>query len=162
MRYRITILSVAILCSFSQQANADIVLGAAGNFAVLGGSAVTNNGPSVIDGGDVGVSPGTSIAGFPPGIITPPFSMHAGDAVAVQAQNDLATAYNFAAGLAPTQNLTGQNLGGLTLLPGVYFFSSTAQLTGILTLNDEGNSNAQFVFQIGSTLTSAANTDSTF
>ena len=83
--------------------------------------------------------------------------MHAADAVALQAQNDLTTAYNAAAGLAPTQNLTGQDLGGLTLTPGVYFFSSSAQLTGTLTLNDLGDPNAQFVFQIGSTLTTASN-----
>jgi type VI secretion system secreted protein VgrG len=68
----------------------------------------------------------------------------------------LTTAYNQAAGLAPTQNLTGTDLGGLTLTPGVYFFSSSAQLTGTLKLNDLGNPNAQFVFQIGSTLTTAS------
>jgi type VI secretion system secreted protein VgrG len=73
------------------------------------------------------------------------------------AQLDLTTAYNAAAGLAPTQNLTGMNLGGLTLTPGVYFFSSSAFLTGTLTLNDMGNPNAQFVFQIGSTLITASN-----
>jgi hypothetical protein len=136
---------------------APINLGTAGNFAVLAGTTVTNTGPTVIDGGDVGVSPGTAITGFPPGATVPPFTTHSADAVAAQAQLDLTTAYNAAAGLAPTQDLTGQDLGGLTLTPGVYFFSSSAQLTGTLTLDDQGNPNAQFVFQIGSTLTTASN-----
>ena len=104
----------------------------------------------------MGVSPGSAITGFPPGIVQAPFTFHAGDAVALQAQNDLTTAYNQAAGLAFTSNLTGQDLGGLTLTPGVYFFSSSAQLTGALTLNFQGNSDAEFVFQIGSTLTTAS------
>jgi hypothetical protein len=152
------LLVITALAVFPLQVKAaGITLGTAGNFAVLAGSTVTNTGSSVINGGDVGVSPGTAITGFPPGAITPPYTMHAGDAVAAQAQNDLTTAYNAAAGLAPTQNLTGMDLGGLTLTPGVYFFSSSAQLTGTLTLNDEGNPNAQFVFQIGSTLTTASN-----
>jgi hypothetical protein len=133
-----------------------INLGTAGNFAVLAGTTVTNTGPSVMDGGDGGVSPGSAMTGFPPGATVPPFTLHAADAVAAQAQLDLTTAYNAAAGLAPTQDLTGQDLGGLTLTPGVYFFSSSAQLTGTLTLNDQGNPNAQFVFQIGSTLTTAS------
>jgi hypothetical protein len=139
-------------------ARADSVnLGTAGNFAVLAGSTVTNTGPTVINGGDVGVSPGTAITGFPPGIVVPPFIIHSADAATLQAQNDLTTAYNAAAGLAPTQDLTGQDLGGLTLLPGVYFFSSSAQLTGTLTLNALNDPNAEFVFQIGSTLTTASN-----
>jgi hypothetical protein len=139
-------------------ARADSVpLGTAGSFAVLAGTTVTNTGPTVITGGDVGVSPGTAITGFPPGIVVPPFSIHSADAAALQAQNDLTTAYNAAAGLAPTQNLTGQDLGGLTLTPGVYFFSSSAQLTGTLTLNALNDPNAEFVFQIGSTLTTASN-----
>jgi type VI secretion system secreted protein VgrG len=82
--------------------------------------------------------------------------MHIGDAVALQAQHDLTNAYNTAAGLSLTQDLTGQDLGGLTLLPGVYFFSSEAQLTGTLTLDDQGDPRAQFVFQIGSKLTTAS------
>jgi hypothetical protein len=140
------------------RANADTVdLGTAGNFAVLAGSTITNTGPTVISGGNVGVSPGSAITGFPPGSVTPPSTLHAADAVTLQAQTDLTTAYNVAAGLAPTQDLTGQDLGGLTLVPGVYFFSSSAQLTGTLTLNDLGDPNAQFVFQIGSTLTTASN-----
>jgi type VI secretion system secreted protein VgrG len=77
------------------------------------------------------------------------------DGVALQAQNDLTTAYNQAAGLALTATLTGTDLGGLTLTPGVYFFSSSAQLTGKLTLNGEGLADPVFVFQIGSTLTTA-------
>lgn len=151
------LLAVTALAGFPLQARATITLGTAGDFAVLAGSTVTNTGPSVIDGGDVGVSPGSAITGVPPGIVVPPFTMHGGDAVALQAQNDLTTAYNAAAGLAPTQVLTGQDLGGLTLVPGVYFFSSSAQLTGTLTLNAQGNPNAEFVFQIGSTLTTASN-----
>jgi type VI secretion system secreted protein VgrG len=159
MRYKTRILlSIILLAGFAPLAKGGaITLGTAGNFAVLAGSTVTNTGPSVINGGDVGVSPGSAITGFLPGIVTPPYTTHAGDAVALQAQSDLTTAYNAAAGLAPTQDLTGDDLGGFTLTPGVYFFSSSAQLTGTLTLNDEGDPNAQFVFQIGSTLTTASN-----
>jgi hypothetical protein len=152
------LLAITALAGFPLHAKADIMLGTAGNFAVLAGTTVTNTAtPTIIDGGDVGVSPGSAITGFPPGIIVPPFTTHAADAVALQAQNDLTTAYNAAAGLAKTQDLTGQNLGGLTLVPGVYFYSSSALLTGTLTLNDQGNPNAQFVFQIGSMLTTADN-----
>jgi Ice-binding-like/PEP-CTERM motif len=152
------LLALAAIALFYGQAQAaPISLGTAGNFVVLAGTTVTNTGPTVIDGGDVGVSPGSAITGFPPGSTVPPFTLHAADTVAAQAQSDLTTAYNAAAGLAPTQDLTGQDLGGLTLTPGVYFFSSSAQLTGTLTLNDQGNPDAQFVFQIGSTLTTASN-----
>ena len=157
MRSKIFILlAIAPLAAFPLEAQAAITLGTAGNFAVLAGSTVTNTGSTVINGGGVGVSPGTAITGFPPGTITAPYTTHSADATAAQAQNDLTTAYNAAAGLAPTQNLTGKDLGGQTLTPGVYFFSSSAQLTGTLTLNDQGDSAAQFVFQIGSTLTTAS------
>jgi type VI secretion system secreted protein VgrG len=149
------LLAITALAGFPLEARAAITLGTAGNFAVLGGSTVTNTGPSVINGGDVGLSPGPMITGFPPGIIVPPYSMHVMDAVAAQAQSDLTIAYGAFKALAPTQTLTGQNLGGLTLTPGVYFFASSAQLTGVLTLNDQGDPNAQFVFQIGSMLTTA-------
>lgn len=134
----------------------DVDLGKANNFAVLAGSTITNTGSTIINGGDVGLSPGTAITGFPPGVVSFPYTIHAADAVALMAKADLTTAYNAAAGLALTKDLTGQDLGGLTLTPGVYFFSSSAQLTGTLTLNDQGNPDAVFVFQIGSTLTTAS------
>jgi len=129
------------------------ILGTAQSFAVLGGSTVTNTGTTVISG-NVGVWPGEAITGFPPGSINGTF--HAGDAVAQQAQSDVTTAYNSLAGMAPNQNLTGTDLGGLTLTPGVYFFSSSAFLTGTLTLDGLGNPDALFVFQIGSTLVTAS------
>jgi uncharacterized protein with beta-barrel porin domain len=94
--------------------------------------------------------------GFPPGILVPPGAIHAGDAFAGQAQADLTTAYNSLAGRPSTANLTGQDLGGLVLTPGVYTFNSNAQLTGTLTLNAQGNPNAVFIFQVGSTLVTAS------
>lgn len=129
---------------------ASISLGTAGSFAVLGGSTVTNAGPSVING-DLGVWPGTAITGFPPGIVNG--TTYAGGAVAQLAQTDLTTAYNTLAGMTTTLNLTGQDLGGQTLTAGVYNFDTSAALTGTLTLSGPGD----FVFKIGSTLTTASN-----
>ena len=130
-------------------------LGTAASFGVLGGSAVTNTGPTVVNA-DVGLSPGTAVTGFPPGAVVGG-TIHAADGVALQAQTDTTTAYNVLAGQAcPGGNdLTGQDLGGKTLVPGVYCFSTSAQLTGALTLNALGNSASVFVFRIGSTLTTA-------
>lgn len=133
------------------------VLGTAQGFLVLGGAAVTNTGTTTVTGGSLGVSPGTAISGFPPGIVVPPGAIHAADAVAAQAQSDVTTAYNVLAGQARTATLTGQDLGGKTLIPGVYFFATAAQLTGPLTLDAKGDASAVFVFQIGSTLTTASN-----
>jgi hypothetical protein len=130
------------------------VLGTAEAFTVLGGSAVTNTGPTTVVG-NLGVSPGTAITGFPPGSVTGGV-IHSADAVALQAQTDVTTAYNLLAGLACDDDLTGQDLGGMTLTPGVYCFSSSAQLTGTLTLDAGGDPDALFVFQIGSTLTTAS------
>ncbi|MET0229711.1 MAG: ice-binding family protein [Rhodanobacteraceae bacterium] len=127
-------------------------LGQASDFAVLGGSAVTNTGGSLVTG-DVGTSPGTAITGFPPGTLSG--TLHSNDAVAQGGQSDLTTAYNALAGQACNTGLSGTDLGGLTLAPAVYCFSSSAQLTGTLTLDAQGNPNAVFVFQIGSSLTTA-------
>ncbi|MDL2334654.1 MAG: ice-binding family protein [Chloroflexota bacterium] len=128
-------------------------LGTADAFAVLGGSTVTNTGPSVVNG-DLGVSPGSAVTGFPPGNVNG--TIHAADAAAAQAQADLTAAYNNVAGQACDSDLTGQDLGGLTLTAGVYCFSSSAGLTGTLKLNAQGVSAARFIFQIGSTLTTAS------
>jgi type VI secretion system secreted protein VgrG len=159
---RLFALSSLLLSLLGLDASATSVvnLETAGSYAVLAGSTVTNTGSSVISG-DLGVWPGTAVTGFPPGIVAGG-TIHAGDAAAAQAQQDLTTAYNAAAGLTRTSTLTGQNLGGLTLTPGVYFFASSAQLTGQLTLNNLGNPNALFVFQIGSTLTTASNSSVIF
>jgi hypothetical protein len=128
-------------------------LGSAGTFGVVGASTVTNTGPTVVNG-DLGLSPGTSVTGFPPGTVTG--TIHIADALALAAQNSITTAYNTLASEACDINLTGINLGGLTLTPGVYCFSSSAQLTGTLTLNGLGNPGSVWVFQIGSTLTTAS------
>jgi len=129
-------------------------LGTAQSYAVLAGSTVTNTGPSVIVG-DLGVSPGSAVTGFPPGLVSGG-AIHAADAAALSAQSALTTAYNSAAGQSCTLDLTGQDLGGQVLTPGVYCFSSSAQLTGTLTLNGQGNAAAIWIFKIGSTLTTAS------
>ena len=128
-------------------------LGAATSFSVLGGQSVDNTGPSVV-GGDLGVSPGTSITGFPPGIVNG--VIHQADAVALQAQADVVIAYDQLAGQTCDTDLTGQDLGGMTLVEGVYCFSSDAQLTGQLTLDAQGNDAAVWVFQIASMLNTAS------
>ncbi len=147
-------LAISMLAMAGPSANAAspaaVNLGTAANFAVLAGSTVTCTGASAVVGA-VGVSPGTSITGFPPCALTG--TKHEADGVALQAQIDLTTAYDDAAGRACDVNLTGQDLGGLTLGPGVYCFNSSAQLTGTLTL--QGGSNAVWIFKIGSTLTTA-------
>ena len=133
-------------------------LGTTASFAVLAGTTITNTGPTTIGGsvgGNIGVSPETSVTGFPPGTESDG-TIYIADATALQAQVDLVTAYNDAASRAVTADLTGQDLGGLTLTTGVYSFSSSAQLTGTLTLDGQGDPEAVFIFQISSTLTTAS------
>ncbi|HVS90247.1 MAG TPA: ice-binding family protein [Candidatus Acidoferrum sp.] len=125
----------------------------AGPFAVLGAAGVTNTGPSVITGNLAGSLGTPAITGFPPGIVNGAI-LPLGAPASVF--TDASGAYGLAAGLPFTSNLSGQNLGGMTLTPGVYFFSSTAQLTGALTLNALGSNTAQWTFQIGSALTTAS------
>jgi len=162
MFYGLTLAMVsvaALLSAFAydgRPAPAAPSLGRAKSFAVLGGSTVTNTGPTKITG-DVGVSsPGVSVTGFPPGTIAGG-AQHVGDPAANQAQHDAQTAYAALAGQACNTPLTGQDLGGKTLAPGVYCFTSSAQLTGQLVLDARRKKDAVFIFQIASTLTTASN-----
>lgn len=139
------------LSSFPAGAASSAIVGTASTFGVLGGSTVTNTGPTVVTG-DVGVSPGTAVTGFPPGTFGG--TLHAADAVAQQAQADATTGYNDLAGRASSAAVSG-DLGGLTLIAGVYTADSSILLTGTLTLNAQGDPDAVFIFQIGSTLTTA-------
>ena len=124
-------------------------------FAVLGGSTVTNTMTPTVVTGNLGVSPGSAVTNFPPGLVVLG-TIHAADMPAAQAQTQLVALYNALASQACTTDLTGQDLGGLTLGPGVYCFTSSAQLTGVVTLDGQGDPNAQFIFKIGSTLTTAS------
>jgi Ice-binding-like len=132
-------------------------LGTAENFAVLGASTVTNTGASMITS-NVGVSPGSAITGFPPGIIING-GLHANDGPATQAHADFATAYLAFEGLAspPANNMSGTDLGGKTLTPGVYRFDTSATSDGLLTFDAQNDPTARFVIQIGTTLITSSN-----
>jgi type VI secretion system secreted protein VgrG len=139
------------------QATDPVGLGTAADFSVLAASTVTNTGPSVL-AQSLGVHPGNTAPGFPPGTVGG--ETHLGDAVALQAQEDLTTAYNDAAGRTPFTNLPAE-LGGTTLLPGVYRIGA-AELTGTLTLNAQGNPDSVFIFQVDSTLVTASDSSVEF
>lgn len=128
------------------------ILGSATPFAVLAGATATNAGASTVMG-QVGVAPGTTVTGFPD-----PTVIHAGDAVAAQAKADLVAAYDNLAAEPCDVSLTGMDLGGLTLTPGVYCFATSAALGSALVLDAKNDPNAVFVFQIGTTLITTAGT----
>jgi hypothetical protein len=130
-------------------AQTTIPLGTAANFAVLAGATVTSTGLTVITG-DLGLSPGTAVTGIPPGIVNG--ALHTGDATASIAKTDLATAINTANALTLPILIAG-DLGGRTLVPGLYKSTSSLAVTGALTLDAQGDPNAVWVFQIASTLT---------
>src|SRR5207302_7172949 len=133
---------------------AAVALGASGSFAVLAGSTVTSSGATTVNG-DLGVSPGTAVTGFPPGLING--TIHAADTAAAQAELDLTTAFNDAAGRSVGAVTVAGNLGGLTLTPGLYKSTSSLEISsGDLTLDAQGDSTAVFIFQIASTLTTTA------
>ena len=129
-----------------------VPLGTASSFAVLAGSGITNTGPTTVTG-DLGTSPTKTMTGV--GSLTINGTNHAGDAVTQQAKTDLITAYNTAAGEGPTSPITA-DLGGQSLSPGVYNAASSIGLTGTLILNAHGKPNSTFIFQAGSTLTTAS------
>lgn len=143
-------------------ASAITILGTAQDFSVLGASTVTNTGATTLYG-SLGVYPGSAITGFfgtvendGPGLVTGG-TIHQTDAVAETAQLDALDAYIALSNLSSTSDLTGQDLGTLgVLIPGVYHFDSTAQLTGTLTLDFSSDPDGVFVFQIGSALTTAS------
>jgi type VI secretion system secreted protein VgrG len=139
-------------------AHAQTYLGTDRPFAVLGATAVTCTVASAVTG-DLGISPNnaSSITGYPVPPCTVSGTIHAADGVALTAQNDLVTAFNTLGSQACTATLTGQDLGTVGVLaPGVYCFATSAQLTGALVLDAQGNPDAAFIFRIGSTLTTAS------
>jgi len=130
-----------------------VPLGSAGSFAVLAASTATNGGLTMVTG-DIGVSPGTAVTGFPPGVQNG--SMHDGDSVAAQAQADVGTAIGIASGRT-NPVLLPVEIGGNTYTPGLYMSGAALGITaGNLTLDAKGDPNAVFIFQIGSTLTTSA------
>ncbi|HEY7931972.1 MAG TPA: ice-binding family protein [Acidimicrobiales bacterium] len=152
-----SLLGAAIFFSaFSAAASAapaTVNLGSTSTFAILAGSTITNTGSSVIAGG-IGLSPGTSVTGFPPGIESSGTTSVA-NPTAVTAQTDLTTAYNDAAGRTPATT-EPSNLGGLTLTSGIYTVASSASLTGTLTLNGANDASSTFIIQVPAALTTAS------
>jgi hypothetical protein len=138
----------------SPSSNVTINLGTAATFGVLAGSGITNVSAQTLITGNVGSSPTPAVTGLLASQVIGTLYLNPSPATA-QAQADLTVAYGEAVAAPCGTNLTGQNLGGMTLIPGVYCFSSSALLTGTLTLDGQGTSNPQWIFQMGSTLTTA-------
>ena len=153
-------MAAAVLLMVGNAANAAIVptvpLATSAQYAVLGASTVTNTGPSTLNG-SLGLSPGTSVTGFPPGTVVPPGAKNITNAAAAQAQSDLTAAYVNAAG-RPITATTTANLANKHLQAGVYAGPSKGalSLTGPLVLDGAGNANSVFIFQTNSTLITAS------
>lgn len=132
-----------------------VSLGAASDMAILAGSSVTNTGGTVITG-DLGLCPGTSVGGFPPGILNGVLRIN--DNIAIQSKLDLTTAYNDAAGRSSIDMvILSGNIGGLTLTPGLYKSNSSLAISsGNVTFDAQGNADAVFIIQIASTLTTTS------
>jgi hypothetical protein len=140
--------------TIAEASEAPIALGSTSSFAVLGGSTVTSTGLTTVIG-DLGVSPGTSVTGFGPGMLMG--TQHLNDSIAVQAKVDLDAAYDEATARAHDPILVAAELGGQTLLPGLYRSAATIDITsGDVTLDADGDSAAVFVFQMTTTLTIVA------
>jgi hypothetical protein len=142
-------LPLLVLSAFANSIN----LGTAGGYSVLAGSTVTNTGTTVLSG-SLGISPGCALTGA--GTMTVGGTTNLCNAAALKAQSDLTKAYLQAQSLNPTGNLTGKDLGGMTLTSGVYLFTSSADVATGATLTLEGTPGALFVFQIGSSLTTGS------
>ncbi|WP_309107268.1 ice-binding family protein, partial [Arthrobacter sp.] len=160
---RISALSCALLfagmlsyASLAFAAATPVGLGAAGTYSVLAGTMVTSTGATTISG-DLGVSPGTAVVGFPPGIVTG--AIRTGENAA-QAQTDLLAAYNNAAARTPTGDFSGDN-NGRTYTPGIYRTAAAFALTGAMTLDGQGDPNAVFIFQVNAALNTAADSNIT-
>ena len=151
----VAVLSIVMLvfASGALAAEAPVSLGTTASYAVLAGTTVTNTGPTTVNG-NLGLSPGSSVTGFPPGVVSGGV-LNVANAAAVQAQSDLVTAYNDAAGRTPATTVAGDALGGLTLTAGLYS-GGALDLTGTLTLDAQGDSSAVFIFQAASTLITAS------
>jgi hypothetical protein len=143
-------LFVSLALMFSAvQGTQPIDLGLAAPYAILAGSTVTSTGTvGTVVTGDIGIFPGSAITGFPPAVLNG--AVDSANGASGDAQGALTTAYNVAAGKALTMTLSNSDLGGMTLLPGVYKFDETAAMNGMLTLDADGNPNAVWVFQVGS------------
>lgn len=149
----VTVLIGALGPPSASAATPPVFLGSAANFAVLAGSTVTNTGPTVVTRG-LGLSPGTSVTGFPPGTVVG--ATHVADGIAAQAKTDLDAAYNDASSRPITATVPVE-LGGTTKTPGVYGSAAgTFGITGTLTLDAQGRPNSVFIFKAASTLITAS------
>jgi hypothetical protein len=148
--------AAAVSCAQNAITGQGVPLGSAATFAVLASSTVTNSGPTIVTG-DLGVSPGSAVTGFGPGMGTVTGgSIHAGDATAANAQLDLTTAYNNAAGrVNPTA--VPADIGGMVIGPGLYKAPVSLAITGNVTLDGQNNPNSVFIFQMASTLVTSVN-----